>query len=38
MVDEPSETFIRFFTSQVYQGKATAKVIEQFRVIVKKIY
>ena len=35
-VDEPSETFIRFFTSQVYQGKATAKVIEQFRVIVKK--
>lgn len=35
-IEEPSEAFIRFFTSQVYQGKTTAKVIEQFRVIVKK--
>lgn len=35
-VEEPSEAFIRFFTSQVYQGKTTARVIEQFKVIVKK--
>ena len=35
-VEEPSEAFVRFFTSQVYHGKATAKVIEQFKVIIKK--
>ncbi len=35
-VEEPSEAFIRFFTSQVYQGKTTVKVIEQFKIIVKK--
>ncbi|WP_026473535.1 type I restriction endonuclease [Alkaliflexus imshenetskii] len=34
--EEPSESFIRFFTSQVYAGKATAKVLEQFKEIVKK--
>ncbi|HBH49171.1 MAG TPA: restriction endonuclease [Bacteroidales bacterium] len=35
-IEEPSETFIKFFTSQVYPGNSTAKVIEQFKSIVKK--
>ena len=34
--EEPSDAFIKFFTSQVYCGNSTAKVIEQFRSIVKK--
>lgn len=34
--ETPSETFVRFFISHVYNGKATARVIEQFTEIVKK--
>ena len=34
--EEPSDAFVKFFTSQVYSGKSTAKVIEQFRSITKK--
>jgi predicted type IV restriction endonuclease len=33
---EPSETFVKFFISNVYDGKATAKVVSQFTEIVKK--
>jgi len=32
----PSEPFVKFFVSQVYQGKATIKVLEQFTSIVHK--
>jgi predicted type IV restriction endonuclease len=35
-IEEPSESFIRFFLSQVYEGRATASVLEQFKTIVKK--
>jgi len=35
-IKTPSETFTKFFVSQVYQGKATAKVLEQFTSIVHK--
>ncbi|MBD3270894.1 restriction endonuclease [Candidatus Peregrinibacteria bacterium] len=35
-MEEPGDDFIRFFTTQVYAGNSTAKVIEQFRSIVKK--
>jgi len=34
--EEPSEAIIKFFIPQVYSGRATEKVIEQFREIVKK--
>lgn len=34
--EEPSEAFIKFFTTQVYAGNSTAKVVEQFSSIVKK--
>jgi len=34
--EEPTEAFIKFFTNQVYAGNSTAKVVEQFRSIVKK--
>jgi predicted type IV restriction endonuclease len=33
---EPSEPFVKFFISNVYDGKATAKVVSQFTEIVKK--
>jgi hypothetical protein len=33
---EPSEEFVRFFISKVYDGKAMAKVVSQFTGIVKK--
>lgn len=32
----PSETFVKFFTNQVYNGRTTEKVISQFTGIVKK--
>ncbi len=32
----PSEDFVRFFSSKVYEGKSTAKVISQFTEIVKR--
>ena len=32
---EPSEAFIRFFVSQIYDGRITQQVIEQFTDIVK---
>lgn len=32
----PSNDFVRFFTKQVYQGKVTEKVADQFTPIVKK--
>lgn len=34
--EEPSESFVKFFIPQVYTGRATEKVIEQFTGIVKK--
>lgn len=34
--EEPSEGFVRFFIPQVYSGRATEKVIEQFTGILKK--
>ena len=34
--EDPSEAFVRFFIPQVYTGKATAKVLDQFTEIVKK--
>lgn len=33
---EPSEAFVKFFIGNVYDGKATAKVVSQFTEIVKK--
>lgn len=35
-LESPSEAFVKFFIPQVYSGKATAKVVEQFTEIVKK--
>ena len=35
-LNEPSEEFVKFFTSKVYSGRATAKVLEQFNELVKK--
>ena len=35
-LEEPTEAFVRFFLPQVYTGRATASVIEQFRSIVKR--
>lgn len=34
----PSADFVKFFVYQVYQGKATEKVLTQFNEIVKKSY
>ncbi|MEM9829732.1 MAG: type I restriction endonuclease [Bacteroidota bacterium] len=34
----PSETFVKYFISQVYSGRATEKVIHQFTSIVKKSF
>jgi len=33
---KPSDDFVKFFASQVYSGKVTQGVLEQFREIVKK--
>ena len=35
-LNEPSVNFVKFFVGQVYLGKATEKVIAQFKDIVKK--
>lgn len=35
-MSEPSKEFIKFFASRVYQGKVTAKILEQFEILVKK--
>ncbi len=32
---DPSESFVRFFASQIYDGKLTKSVLEQFKEIVK---
>lgn len=37
-IEEPTEPFVRLFLSQVYQGRATASVLNQFQVIVKKSF
>jgi len=34
-LNEPSPSFVKFFVSQVYTGKATEKVMTQFTDIVK---
>jgi predicted type IV restriction endonuclease len=33
---EPTEAFVKFFIANVYDGKATAKIVSQFTEIVKK--
>jgi len=33
---EPSESFVKFFITNVYDGRATAKIMSQFTEIVKK--
>jgi len=35
-IKSPTEPFVKFFVSQVYQGRATATVLEQFTSIVHK--
>jgi hypothetical protein len=35
-VREPSDEWVRYFVSRVYDGKATQKVVEQFRPLVAK--
>ncbi|HEV2853397.1 MAG TPA: type I restriction endonuclease [Thermoanaerobaculia bacterium] len=35
-INQPSEEFVRFFTSKVYQGRMTQSVREQFTEITKK--
>jgi len=35
-LNEPSEDFIRHFASQVYTGRLTSKVMEQFEILVRK--
>lgn len=35
-IKSPSTSFVKFFTSQVYDGKVTEKVLNQFNNIVKK--
>ena len=35
-IKEPTDDWVRFFVSRVYDGKATQKVIEQFRALVTK--
>jgi hypothetical protein len=35
-VNQPSEDFVRFFTTQVYPGKLTQKIREQFTEITRK--
>ncbi|PCI27093.1 MAG: restriction endonuclease [SAR324 cluster bacterium] len=35
-LEKPSEGFIRFFVSQIYDGRITAQVVEKFSGIVKK--
>lgn len=35
-LNEPSEEFIKYLTAKVYTGRVTAKVLEQFSVLVKR--
>lgn len=35
-LENPSDDFVRFFASQIYSGRLTQSVMEQFREIVKK--
>ncbi len=35
-LNEPSEEFVKFFAKQIYSGRLTEKVLEQFNDIVKK--
>lgn len=35
---EPSDSLVRLFVSRVYEGKATQRVVEQFRKLVTKAY
>jgi len=35
-LNEPEESFIRFFAGQVYQGRITEKILTQFAPLVKK--
>jgi hypothetical protein len=35
-IEEPTEPFVRLFLAQIYQGRATAAVLSQFQLIVKK--
>lgn len=35
-VKNPSDDWVRFFTSRVYEGKATQRVVEQFRALAAK--
>ena len=34
--NNPTEDFVKYFVSKVYDGRATAKIIDQFSEIVKK--
>jgi len=36
LAENPTEDFTKFFISQVYSGRATASVIEQFKILVRK--
>ncbi|QIS23285.1 type I restriction endonuclease [Nocardia terpenica] len=35
-VKNPSDDWVRFFTSRIYEGKATQRVVEQFRALAAK--
>ena len=35
-LENPSEEFVRFFAAQIYSGRLTSNVMEQFKEIVKK--
>jgi len=37
-MNDPSEGFVRFFARQVHQGQVTAKIIEQFIGLIKKVF
>ncbi|MFA5817378.1 MAG: type I restriction endonuclease [Bacteroidales bacterium] len=37
-LSNPSESFVRFFTKMVYTGQVTARVLEQFTVLVNKSF
>lgn len=37
-LNAPTESFVKYFISRVYQGRATEKVLAQFTEIVKKSY
>jgi len=37
-LETPTESFVRYFISQTYSGKATVKVVDQFTEIVKKAF